>query len=117
MIPPFSNETAGVSVRTVARSSSSPPSVHFSAAVFISCHPAARYQHEPDSDGDRPASRGSTRCVAGGMGDAGTHAAARNGGIEVIHNADTRNEVYFSAPRAARRRLWGLGWQRCSHRS
>lgn len=28
-------------------------------------------------------------------GDAGIQAAARNGGLKVIHNADTRNEVYF----------------------
>lgn len=28
-------------------------------------------------------------------GDAGTQAAARNGGLEVIHNADTRDQVYL----------------------
>lgn len=28
-------------------------------------------------------------------GDAGIQAAARNGGLKIIHNADTRNEVYF----------------------
>ena len=29
------------------------------------------------------------------LGDAGIQAAARNGGLKVIHNADTRDEVYF----------------------
>jgi hypothetical protein len=28
-------------------------------------------------------------------GDGGTHAAAKNGGLKVIHNADTRDEVYL----------------------